>query len=205
MNTARKLFLTLALTAAVAAAADSRLLNLVMPDATVVVGVDVQKIYAADFGQFVLSQMSLDNHGMQNFITATGFDFRRDLYQVVLASPGGAGEQRGIAIASGRFDPSKLLPLAAAGGGTTTTYKGVQVATAKDKKAVAFLSDSIALVGDPDSVQIAIDRSRENASLDPALLAKINQVSAGNEALDRVECGPVGHCGQDPHAGPGSR
>jgi hypothetical protein len=178
MGSARKLFLILTLTAAMAAAADPRLLNLVVPDSKVVVGIDVQKLYATDFGQFVLSQVPPE---AQKLTAATGFDFRSDLYEVVIATPGGSDKNRGIAIASGRFDPVKLLQLVAAGGGQTFTYKGVEVATTRDNKAFAFLNGSIALVGDPDSVQATIDRSRGNASIDPALLTRIGEASAGNQ------------------------
>ena len=118
---------------------------------------------------------------MQNVVALSGFDFRLDLNEVVLASPDGSFHQGGLIIASGKFDPAGLLQLVATAGGATTVYQGVTVAIAKDKMTVAFLSDSIAVAGDPGSVQGAIDRSQQKASLSPSLLAKISQVSAGNE------------------------
>jgi hypothetical protein len=44
--------------------------------------------------------------------------------------------------------------------------------------AVAFLGNSIAVAGDPASVKAAIDRSTGANSIDPALAATVNQLSA---------------------------
>jgi len=66
--------------ATVASAADSQLLKLVMPDARVVSGVDVDHIKTTPFGQFFLSQFLVDS-GFKELVDATGFDPRREPMQ----------------------------------------------------------------------------------------------------------------------------
>ena len=46
-------------------AVDSQLLNLIMPDAKVLAGVNVATAKASPFGQYVLSQISANDSGLQ--------------------------------------------------------------------------------------------------------------------------------------------
>ena len=47
---------------------DPVLLNLVMPDATVIAGVNVQQAEGTQFGQFILNQMQTQNAEMQKLL-----------------------------------------------------------------------------------------------------------------------------------------
>src|ERR1700685_2447881 len=63
------------------------LLNLVMPDATVVSGMNVAQSLTSPFGQYILSQMQFNDSELVQFISTTGFDPRKDLLEIVAATP----------------------------------------------------------------------------------------------------------------------
>ena len=161
-------------------AADPVLLNLVMPDAKVLAGINVQKAKTTQFGQFLLTQMPVGDP-LNGFISATGFDPRQDLTEVLMASSG-AAKSSGLVLARGTFNPAQIAAaLAKDGQHTSQTYKGAQLITATatgDNGAVAFLSGSIAVAGDVTSVKGAIDRSSGNNAIDPTLSAKVASFSA---------------------------
>ena len=64
---------------AASAAVDPILLNLVMPDAKFVSGIQVESSRNSPFGRYVLSQIEMNDPGFTKFITTTGFDPRLDL------------------------------------------------------------------------------------------------------------------------------
>jgi hypothetical protein len=161
-------------------AADPALLNLVMPNATVLAGINVQKAKTTTFGQFLLTQLPAGD-GLNTFISSTGFDPRQDLTEVLMASTGEA-KNNGLIMATGTFSPSKIATaLAADSKHTSQTYNGAQLITAADTTdtgAVAFLSPSLVVVGDVANVKAAIDRRGSANAIDPSLAAKIAAFSA---------------------------
>jgi hypothetical protein len=187
------------LTAAALQAADPTLLNLVMPDAKVLAGINVQKAKTTPFGQFLLTQMPVGDP-LNSFIAATGFDPRQDLTEVLIASDA-AAKSTGLVLARGTFNPAQIAAAVAKDGKhTAQTYNGAQLITANsatDSGAVAFLSGSIAIAGDLASVKSAIDRSSGNNAIDPGLAAKV----AGYAATDAwsVSIAPI-NFGGDPAA-----
>jgi hypothetical protein len=170
--------------AGLVSAADQQLLGLLMPDAKVVAGVNVEQAKNSPFGQFMLSRIQSDNEGLQRLMTLTGFDPRRDLREVLMATVGQPG-QNGLLVARGNFDGAKILDAARAKGQTTENYKGVDILTGKEDSiahALAFLDGSIAIAGDAANVRAAIDRRSNAASIDPALAAKVGQLSSSLDA-----------------------
>src|SRR5271170_1851117 len=88
MNKMYLLVVSLSLAAATASAGVSTgLLNLVMPDATVVSGMNVAQSVTSPFGQYILSQMQSNDTGFLQFISSTGFDPRKDLLEILAATP----------------------------------------------------------------------------------------------------------------------
>ncbi len=57
-----------------------------MPDAKVIAGIQVDQTRNSLFGQYVLSHMQVDDAGFKTFIAQTGFDPRRDVSEIVIAS-----------------------------------------------------------------------------------------------------------------------
>jgi len=165
-----------------ARAADSQLLNLVMPDATVLAGVNVNQAKTSTFGQFVLNQVQTTD--IQKLAAATGFDPTRDVHEV-LAAAGPAGSKTGLALALGNFNPTQIAAAAAAKGGTTTeTYGGFTIIEdQKQTHGVTFLSTTIAVAGDVASVKAAIDRAKSTSSSLPApVLMQVNHWSTTEDA-----------------------
>src|SRR6266481_1654960 len=96
---------------ATAAAADPQLLSLVMPDAKVLAGVNVEQARNSLFGQYVLNTMKFDDAELQTLVSLTGFDPRRDVRELLLATNGGPDNKSGLALARGIFDPVRIAAL----------------------------------------------------------------------------------------------
>ena len=69
-------------------AADQQLVNMVMPDAKVVAGINVDSARNSPFGSFLLRQASENNAELQKFIQASGFNPQTDLNEILIATAG---------------------------------------------------------------------------------------------------------------------
>lgn len=167
-----------------AAAVDPALLALVAPDARIVTGIQVDQSKASKFGQFVLSQIT-DNADLKKFTLDSGFDPRRDLKEIVVATSGldGAGS---LVIGRGAFQKERLLGAARTAGGVSSIHNGIEMVSANDigsLSTLAFLDSSTALVGDQASVKAAIDRRSSGATgLSAAMATKAREIGAVNDA-----------------------
>jgi hypothetical protein len=188
MSPVRSAFFVLVAASLAACAADQDLVNLMMPDANVVSGIQVQRSLASPFGQYVLGQMQKNDQGLQSFISQTGFDPRRDLTEIVAASGGTPQASTALVAARGTFDQSKISASLGKMNPGTTQYKGVTVYTHQDPKStkgIAFLGDTIAVMGDLSAVEGAIDRSGGCSSASPCLGAGMqSQISSLSTAED---------------------
>jgi hypothetical protein len=164
-------------------AVDPQLLNLVMPDARVLAGVNVTNARNSIFGQFMLAKIPAGDAGFQKLISLTGFDPRQDLSELLMASAAQQGSKSGLVLARGNFDVAKIT--AALNGQQPQNWDGAVLITstnAKDNGAVAFLNNSIAIAGDVTSVKAALDRQNNANSIDPALGAKVQSLSEADDA-----------------------
>lgn len=176
-------FLALALVPALPAA-DATMLNLVMPDAKVIMGADFDRLTSSPFGQHVLSMMNLEGKEFETFVGKTGFDPRRDLREVLVASQSvednmGPGS---VLVARGAFDESKLAALATVNGGAVSSYNGVKLLSGPPKPGhespvAACLEGGYMIAGQDAPVKAAIDRHRAAKALDAALAARIQASS----------------------------
>jgi flagellar hook-associated protein FlgK len=164
-------------------------MNLVMPDANTLAGVNVTNAEITPFGQYVLNQLTLSaNDDLQKFITATGFDPRRDVTEVLAATSGSLDKQTGLVMALGNFNVDQLTAAitAKSSGVSTQDYGGARLILGELKDqhqdAVAFLGSTIAIVGDAASVKAAIDRSSHANSINPALATQVQSLSLNNDA-----------------------
>ena len=168
---------------------DSTLLNLAMPDAKVLTGIQVDQSLASPFGQDVLSQMEPGDSDFQKFIQQTGFDPAHNLHELLGAtnSDGSSTSMSAILLARGAFSPAQILASATAHGGVITSYKGFSIIAPPDAKsnvAIVFLDATTAAAGDTASVQSAIDRYVAHAKFDTSspLAQKALAVAANNQA-----------------------
>lgn len=179
-------FLALSLTcllAGSASAADPQLLKLLMPDARVVSGFDVSRIKLTPFGQFFLAQLPAGDAGFNQFITVTGFDPRRDIQEVLMASPGDPQKKSGLLVVRGNFDSARVLALLKTHGKAVETYHGVSVIAGDGPgQVVAFLDNSVVVAGDLESVRGAIDRRSGAVGIGAELAARINRSSVSQDA-----------------------
>jgi hypothetical protein len=178
-------------------AADPALLNLVMPDAQIVAGVNLAKAKTSPFGQFILRQMPEDSD-FAKFINASGFDPRRDLQEVLMATP--MDQKNGLVAARGMFDPQKISALATADGKhMVSQYNGAQllVSTEAGSPALAFFDGSFAVAGDLVSVKAAVDRRKSHNAINPLLAAKVAMYGAADAWT--VSLVPLAGLGQKPN------
>ncbi len=164
-------------------AADPNLLNLVMPDAKVVAGVNVLSAKSSPFGQYVLSQFA-GNANFAMVTTQVGFDPTKDLNEVLTASNGDKASPSGLAMATGTFNVSAITTAAVTQGNVVTeTYNGVSLLEDnKNVGAVAFLTSTLVVAGDIASVKAAIDRQSAPQALPASLLSQIKTLSANEDA-----------------------
>src|SRR5579863_9652732 len=120
MNKLYSFTLSLVVVAATATAGVTpALLNLVMPDATVVSGMNVTQSVTSPFGQYILSQMQSNDSGFLQFISSTGFDPRKDLLEILAATPASASSttHSGLILGRGVFQPAMIIGAATQEGG----------------------------------------------------------------------------------------
>ena len=177
-------------------AADTGLLSLVMTDAKVIAGAQVTRVKNSPFGNFVLSHMQLDDPDFQKFMTASGFDPRRDLTELIIASNAVTNDpSRWLILAKGTFDPARIRGVAQTSGAVITNHKGVAIIgivgnqgtgnqgaqKATSTGAIAIFDPSTAVMGPLDAVQAAIDRRIARAGVSTGLSGKVKQISAAND------------------------
>ena len=170
-------------------AADPALLQMVMPDAQVVAGLQVDSAKGSVFGQYVLSHLSVNDTKLQEFTAETGFDPRHDVTDIVIASnwKPNTPDNRWMVAAHGAFNIAKIIGVAQANGGVLAPYQGINIVTHPASSnlqlatGIAFLDNSTALVGDLTSVQAAIDRKLSNAPANSSIVTKAQTASSGKD------------------------
>jgi len=179
--------LALLLTATAGAAVDPNLLGLVMPEAKVLYGVQIQQTLATPFGQFAVSHLP-QNEGMLRFQAAAGFDLQRDLREILVASsttgPFGDGSDA-LVLASGTFAPDKVVALATVMGANISGYRGVPMITPPqrhDARVFAFLDSSTIAIGNETAIRGVIDRRANLAVFSGPLFQKALDASATHDA-----------------------
>jgi hypothetical protein len=190
MNKLYSIVFSLSVAAATATAGVTpALLNLVMPDATVVSGMNVAQSLTSPFGQYILSQMQFNDSEFVQFISTTGFDPRKDLLEIVAATPstGSSTTHSALILGRGVFNVAMIVSTATAEGGVVTPYHGFNLigppaGQSTDPVALAFLDAGTAAMGDSASVMAAIDRKIAGATYTGALAQTAALVSASNNA-----------------------
>jgi hypothetical protein len=180
--------LALALAAAVCLpAADPALLKLIPQDAAFVAGIRADQIKTSRFGQFLLDQLKTEQDKLEKFVSVTGFDPRRDLTELVIASSDMRGRGgKTLVIAKGRFDPARVRTFLGAEGGNRLTHSGVEIiggGNSRSSGGLAFLDATTAVAGDLEFLKSAIDRNRQaGPALDPRVANRIAELSGSYDA-----------------------
>jgi hypothetical protein len=157
-------------------AADPDMLKLVMPDAKVIAGVNVVQARNSPFGQYLLSQTTGKDADLDKLSALVGFDPRRDITELLMASSG--DQKRGLVLARGAFDPGKIGALAQQKGATTLDYAGSTILIDPKKTGgVTFADPTLAILGDIESIKAALDRWSAPTTLPAQVLSEVAQWS----------------------------
>jgi hypothetical protein len=166
-------------------AADPSLLSLMMPDAKVIAGVQVNSTKNSPFGRFLLDHFQPSDPSFQEFVSQTGFDPRRDVTEVVMASnwQNKSPTSRWLVAAKGSFDLTKITQAVQTHGGSVQNFQGVNVLSGDHNgdSNIAFLDSSSAVMGDLASVEAAIGRRKNNLPVDAGLLSRLGNVKTNND------------------------
>ena len=156
---------------ALSAAVDQALLDMAPPDTRVLFGLEVQQALASPFGHFALSRMPEQTAALLHFAATTGFDLRRDLRELLLASSSGMRGKPvkdGVILARGVFErgvfePAKLSALAGNMHARVSSYAGVPVIVPADPGSgvIAILDASTLAVGRESAIQGVIKRRQQ--------------------------------------------
>jgi hypothetical protein len=178
-------FLALGLTgASTAFAADPQLMNLVMPDAKVLAGINVTSAKISPLGQFLISRLNATNPQLN------GIAPMQDVTEILAASTANSAAPGGLIAMRGTFDPGKIIATLAAAPKAPVyqvqAYAGATLITfttkAKVSPAVAFIGGTVAIAGDAPTVTAALDRSAGNNAIDPALAVQVSALSGTEDA-----------------------
>jgi hypothetical protein len=166
---------------------DQDLLAMVPSGTKLLTGMDVDRAKASPFGQYFLRRVDSEESHFREFSQQTGFDPRRDLQKVMFAGLGPAGDHaqsRFVILARGIFDDDRIQAAAAAKGSMVQTFQGVRMIVQKGEQqstAVAFPEIGLAVMGDAATVREIIGQRASPVSLDPELLARVNQIGADSD------------------------
>jgi hypothetical protein len=128
--------------------------------------------------------MQTQDTELQKLVTMTGFDPRRDVRELLVASDGVPQGKTGLALAKGTFDVSMITAAATLAGVITEVYGGVTILEEPKQHlaGMAFLDASTVIAGDIANVKGAIDRSNTPQPLPAAVAVKVNQWSNSQDA-----------------------
>ena len=177
---------SLFLSAAAAFSADSALLNLVMPEARMVAGIDVERARNSFLGKKMLEQMESKDSDFAKFVAMTGFDPRRDLREVIVAAPDANTKNSPLMLVRGVFDVSRINGfLKSSGAAVAENFSGVDFYTkpnSKEDMGFALIDSSLAVAGSKEVVRAALKRrSGTGSALTADTYAKVQNMSRSND------------------------
>lgn len=178
------LFLAVAVHAC--ASVDPGLLAMAPAEAVLLTGIDVARTQASPFGQYLLKRVNSEDAHFRQMTSATGFDPRRDLQQLMfvgLSTTGGASS-RYVILARGTFDDARIEAIAKAHGAKPSTYEGTPIllqGQGNGASAISFPDAGVAVMGDVASVREVLARRSSPATLDPKLVDYANRVGSNND------------------------
>src|SRR5436190_1605638 len=172
-----KFITSLVLIAPLAAAADPALLDYLMPDARLVVGIDIEHMRSSPFNARFSEGVQSANPELRKLMDAAGFDPMRDLQEIVFASPGIGKNPPALLVARGTFDVARLRAFAQLAGSKISEIDGVPVLSDPDKDTGTFaLLDNVILAGNRDQVKAAIERRGRGRILNTEIATRISNI-----------------------------
>jgi hypothetical protein len=170
------------------ASIDTGLLAFVPPGVNAIASIDVTKSRNSDFGQYLLAKHQMEDQRFQQMMVQTGFDPRRDLQHLLVASvrPGNDGRHSSFAvIARGTFDENRIQAAATAKSVKIQNYQGVQMFVNSEDAhptAFAFLDTGVAVMADLATLEQIIANRAAPVALNADLESSIEAVGTDNDA-----------------------
>ncbi|MBV9083390.1 MAG: hypothetical protein JOZ62_11980 [Acidobacteriaceae bacterium] len=164
------------------ASVDQSLLSLAPPDAKLLTGIDITRVEASPFGQYLLRRVDTEDEHFREFTQATGFDPRRDL-EFLLFAGFPPPEGRFAVLARGNFDAVRIQNAAIAHGMSVESINGVDVLANKKGHPIniAFLDGGIAAMADPATMHQILAQRSNPAALDSQLSDRVNKAGTDND------------------------
>jgi hypothetical protein len=176
----RKLLVSSSLAfASIACAADTSLLNLVMPNAKVLFGANVERILDSQIGKAIGSEIQAKLPELQQVLQKAGFDPAHDIKEVLIAAGGKGQNGPALFLVRGSFNSDKIKDAVSGTGRVPHIYEGVPILEnpSKTHGAFAFLDGTIAVGGDLDQVRAAIRRRTHPTELTEHMAAQVDEIS----------------------------
>jgi len=169
-----------------ALAADTALLNMIMADARFVAGIDIDRAKASPLGKKFMEELDKKDSDIGKMVAATGFDPRRDLREVVMASNDlNSKKGPGLVLMRGAFDASKIKAVInVTGAGKIENFNGVEMFSApnQDNMSAAIVDPSLVVFGSSDTVKAAVQRKgAATAAMSAETFAQIRALSQSND------------------------
>jgi hypothetical protein len=193
VKTTRRLLLSLLAAAVVSQAADPRLLELVMPDARVAIGIDVGRMRSSPFSQSVSSGIHEADPELRKLLDAAGFDPLRDLQELLIVTTGAPKDAPVLLIARGSFDFDRLRSFALSAGSKLLNHESVEILTDPEKKSGGFalMDNSLIVGGSLEQVRAAISRRGRGMVINTELATRMEAMSSRYDAWI-VSIAPLG-------------
>ena len=123
--------------------------------------------------------------GADKFQEETGVNLQTDVDAIVASMSGdsGAGDERTLLLARGRFDVAKLEALAVAKGAVVQEYNRRRLLThVEGNMSLAFLEDGLIGIGTPDALHRAIDTKDTGANVteNAEIMRLVKDIDDGN-------------------------
>lgn len=181
-----RFFIAPILAAFSAMAADTALLNMIMADARFVAGIDIDRAKASPLGKKFMEELDKKDSDIGKMVAATGFDPRRDLREVVMASNDlNSKKGPGLVLMRGSFDASKIKAfINVTGAAKIENFNGVEMIASpnQDNMSAALVDPTLVLFGTSDSVKAAVQRKGATSAAIPATaFAQIRNLSQSND------------------------
>ena len=168
---------------------DTGLISLLPAGTQMVFNLNAEESRNSQFGRYLLQDMHWSDAKVQQMIATTGFDPRRDLITLLVATPQAnlpAGQPgTALVLARGNFDAAKIGAAATQHGWTKQLISNATIYTENGSHGqthgFSFLDVDVAVMGDLDSLRQVIANRSNSARLDPDLERLMNQVSPDND------------------------
>jgi len=167
-------------------------LSYVPADAAVVAYANVRDVMASQFRERLREAVPEENRGRDELLRETGIDVEKDIDHVVACVIKRDGEDGGLVVARGNFNPAQLETMAREHGATVEDYRGKRLLVGPvhegrhgtKQPTLAFMEPGLVAIGDSASIKSSIDAQMSGQSVmsNDELMKLVADVDSGSNA-----------------------